>query len=140
MALEPSVAALQPAAAPMAPNQVGIGGRFATGQQVEGMGGSPFVNLSGQWRAANEGGMGAGPGQGNLNQWLRQGGTPILFTPLVALAAASYPALADVQSEQGFAATLSQTDLQRGVGVYEYYMKVTSGSFANQGSVVNRFS
>jgi hypothetical protein len=103
------------------------------------MGGSPFINLADQWRTGNDPGLSTGQQQ-NAYQWLRGGGTQILFTPLVSLAAATYPAGATFQEESAFQSPLLPTDLQRGVGVYEYYMKVTSGSFADQGKVLNRFS
>jgi len=136
MAVQASAELVQPTTASAAINRVGAGGRFTSGDQVEGLSGSPFVSLSGQWRAADNGGL----GQGNVQQWLRQPGSQIIFTPLVGLAAASYPATASVQVESGFQNNQSASDLQRGVGVYEHYMKVTSGSLRSQGSVVNRFS
>ena len=98
MAIEPSIAAVQSSAAPAAPGRVGIGGQFA-GDSIEGMGGSPFVNLADQWRTGNDPGM-AGQQQ-NANQWLRGGGTPIIITPRMSLAAASYPAGASFQEETG---------------------------------------
>ena len=35
---------------------------------------------------------------------------------------------------------LLPADLQRGVGVYEMNMRITSSSFTRQGSVINAFS
>ena len=137
MAVQASAEVVQPTIASAAPNRVGPGGRFATGDRVEGMLGSPFVNFSGQWRAADDGGF----GQSNVGQWLlRQPAAQIIFTPLVGLAAATYPATASVQIENGTPSKPSPTDLQHGVGVYEHYMRVTSGSTRGQGSVINRFS
>ena len=136
MALEPGVITMQPAAATSAPNRVGAGGRFSSGEQLEGMAGSPFVGVADQWRASNE--MDAG--QGGANRWLRSGGTPILFTPRVSLAAASYPAIAAVDAEVENQGPAPTADLQRGVGIYEHYMRVTSDTQRNIGSVVNRFS
>jgi hypothetical protein len=137
MAIEPSIAAVQSSAAPAAPGRVGIGGRHA-GDAIEGMANSPFVNLADQWRTGNDPSMSGQ--QQNANQWLRGGGTPIIITPRMSLAAASYPAGATFQEEGGFAPPLLPADLQRGVGVYEMNMRITSSSFTRQGSVINAFS
>ena len=77
-----------------------------------------------------------------MDQWLRGSGAPMLFTPRVSLAAASYPAISGSGFDGDSEAPLSlmPTDRQYGVGMYEHYMRVTSGSARNQGSVVNRFS
>ena len=139
MALQASAEVVQSAVAPAASNRVGPGGgRFTSGDRIDGLSGSPFVSsYSGQWRAADDSGL----GQGGLNQWYRAPQSQIVFTPLVGLAAASYPAITSVQVESGNGVSpLSPTDLQHGVGVYEYYMRVTSGSTRGQGSVINRFS
>lgn len=136
MAVEPSIAAAQPAAASAATNRVGVGARFSSGDQLEGMFGSPFVNLSDQWRTGND----PNANQGTPQQWLRGGGTPILVTPRVSLAAASFSATTGMDADAEAPATvLSTTDRQRAVGTYEYNMRVTSGSQRDQGSVINRF-
>ena len=139
MALEPSIAAVQPSAAPVASGHVGagMGGRLA-GDSIEGMAGSPFINLADQWRTGNDPTMSGQ--QQNANQWLRGGGTPIVVTPRMSLAAASYPAGATFQEETGIATALLPTDLLRGVGVYESNMRITSNTTTRQGSVVNSFS
>ncbi len=139
MAIEPSASQVQPTAAPAASGRVGSGSRVSSGDAIEGSSGSPFVNLADQWRTGNDPGLSTGQQQ-NANQWLRGQGTPIMFTPLVSLAAATYPAGATFQEENTFQPPLLPTDLQRGVGVYEYYMRVTSGSMSDQGKVVNHFS
>jgi hypothetical protein len=146
MAVQPSTAQVQPTAAPAASGRVGSGGRASASEQIEGASGSPFINLADQWRTGNDGGMSTGMSTGSqqqqqtANQWLLGKGTPILFTPLVQLAAASYPAGATFQEENTFQTPVLPTDLQRCVGVYEYCMRVTSGSVADQGKVINRFS
>jgi hypothetical protein len=139
MAVAPSAAPTQAISLGPAPSRAATGSRFSSADQVEGLSGSPFVSLSDQWRAANDAGLGSGPGQGNANQFLRGSGSAIQFTPLVSLAAASYPANSSMQADSAPTA-LTLTDLQHGVTMYEYYMKVTSGSLRNQGSVVNRYS
>lgn len=139
MAVQPSASQVQPATGPAASGRIGgVGSRFSSGDQIEGASGSPFVNLADQWRTGNDPGLSTG--QQNANQWLRGQGTPILFTPLVSMAAASYPAGATFQEETTIQAPLLPTDLQRGAGMYEYNMRVTSGSTADKGKVVNRFS
>lgn len=145
MAIEPSASQVQPTAAPAAPGRVGgVGGRFSSTDQIESASGSPFVNLADQWRTGNDPGFATGQfttgQQQNADQWLRGKGTQILFTPLVSMAAASYPAGATFQEEGSTQSPPMPTDLQRGVGAYEYYMKVTSGAVGDQGKVLNRFS
>jgi hypothetical protein len=146
MAVEPSTTQVLPTAGPAASNRIGGGGRASASEQIEGASGSPFINLADQWRTGNDAGLSTGLStssqqqQQTANQWLRGQGTPILFTPLVSLAAASYPAGATFQEENSFQSPLAPSELQRAVGVYEYCMRVTSGSTADQGKVVNRFS
>ncbi len=114
-----------------------MGGRFS-GDSIEGMSGSPFVNLADQWRTGNDPSMSGQ--QQNANQWLRGGGTPIIVTPRMSMAAASYPAGASFQEETGIASPLLAADLQRAVGVYEINMRITSTSLTRLGSVINAFS
>ncbi len=138
MAVEPSVAAVQSTSPASATNRAGVGARFSSGDQLEGASGSPFVSLADHWRTGND----QNPTQGGMNQWLRGGGTPILFTPRVSLAAATFPAIAGYEgtSESDAPLSLLPTDRTYGVGMYEHYMRITSGSARNQGSVINRFS
>jgi hypothetical protein len=139
MALEPSIASVQASAAPAASGRVGagMGGRLP-GDSIEGMSGGTFVNLADQWRTGNDPSM-LGQQQ-NANQWLKGGGTPIVITPRMSMAAASYPAGASFQEETGIASPLMPADLQRGVGVYETNMRITSNTTTRQGSVINAFS
>src|SRR5579871_4883148 len=96
MALEPSVAALQSASSSSATGRMGVGGRFTPGgDRLDSAYGNPFVNLSDQFQTANDGNAG---GQG-FGQFMRGAGQPILFTPRVSLAAASYPAIAGLEDE-----------------------------------------
>lgn len=139
MALEPSVASVQPSSASAAPGRVGMGPRFSSGDQIEGMSGSPFVSMGGQWNSAAEFDLN-NQQQQNANQWLRGSNAQIRFTPRVSMAAAAYPAGATFQEEGVVQANPMRSDLEHGVGLYEYYMRVTSGTTAKQGSVVNRFS
>jgi hypothetical protein len=139
MAVQPSTSQVQPTAGPAASGRIGGGGRASASEQIEGSSGSPFVNLADQWRTGNDPGLSTGQQQ-NANQWLRGQGTQIIFTPLVSMAAASYPAGASFQEETTMQSPLLPTDLQRGAGMYEYNMRVTSGSTTDRGKVVNRFS
>ena len=102
------------------------------------MAGSPFVNLADQWRTGNDPSM-TGQQQ-NADRWLRGGGTPIIITPRMSMAAASYPAGASFQEETGLQVPLLPADRQRFVGIYEYNMRITSTSLVRQGSVINAFS
>lgn len=139
MALEPSVASVQPSAAPAAPSRVGSGPRFSTGDQIEGTSGSPFVSMGNQWSATAEFDLN-NPQQQNANQWLRGSGAQIRFTPRISMAAAAYPAGATFQEQGATQVNPMRADLEHGVGLYEYYMRITSGTTAKQGSVINRFS
>jgi hypothetical protein len=116
-----------------------MGPRFSSGDQIEGMSGSPFVAMGNQWSATAEFDLN-NQQQQNANQWLRGSGTQIRFTPRVSMAAAAYPAGATFQEEGVGQVNPMRSDLEHGVGLYEYYMRVTSGTTAKQGSVVNRFS
>ena len=136
MAIEPSIAAAQPAGASASPRGVGMGARYSSGDQLEGMLGSPFVGLADQWRLGGYFDM----NQGTTQQWLRGAPAQIVVTPRVALAAASFPAISGVDAEADAAPKkLTQSDLQHAVGTYEYNMRMTSGSQRDQGSVINRF-
>jgi hypothetical protein len=101
------------------------------------MGGSAFVGLADQWRTGNDPSMSGE--QQNANQWLKGGGTPIVITPRMSLAAATYPAGASFQEDTGTAAPLLPADLQRGVGAYETNMRIISNATARLGSVINSF-
>lgn len=61
------------------------------------------------------------------------------FTPLVARLAAAFPASLSMIDGQ-FSPILFLTDLVRGVGIYEINMRLFAGTFAIQGSVINRYS
>jgi len=138
MAIEPSIAATQPAAPASAPNRTGMGGRSGSGEQpLEGMFGGPFAGLADAWRLGNN----PNSNQGSLQQWLRGAAAPIVVTPRVSMAAASFPAITSVEAEADAAPKrLTPSDLQAAVGMYEYNMRITSGSQRDQGSHVNRFS
>src|SRR5271170_7266261 len=131
MAVEPSIAAAQPVAPSSATSRAGVGARFSMGDQLEGMLGSPFVSLADQWR------LGSDPNarQSAMQQWLRGTSAPIVVTPRMSLAAASFPAIAGLEADTEAPAKLTQSDLEHAVGTYEYNMRVTSGSQRDQGSV-----
>jgi hypothetical protein len=61
------------------------------------------------------------------------------FTPLVGRAASAYPA-SESNPDNRSAPPLFITDLLRGVGVYEFNMRIFSGNFQPQGSIINRYS
>ena len=138
MAIEPSIAATQPAAASAATGRVGVGAQSSSGDRLEAAFGSPFVGLSDQWRLNSEFSPSA---QGNQQQSARGQAAPIVITPRVALAAASFPAITGLETESDLGPKrLTPSDLQLAVGTYEYNMRITSGAQRDQGSVVNRFS
>lgn len=108
------------------------------GDQLGATSGNSFVSMADHWRTGND----QTPNQGGINQWLPGSGAPMLFTPRISMAAASFPAIsgAGLDGDSDTPVSLLTADRQYGVGMYEYYMRVTSGSARNQGSVVNRFS
>lgn len=140
MAVEPSVASVQPSSASAAPGRVGIGGpRFSTGDQIEGAGGSPFVSAGSQWSTTAEFDL-SNQQQQNANQWLNGSGKQIRFTPRITMAAAAYPAGATFQEDGAAQNGPMRSDLEHAVGTYEYNMRLTSGTLTKQGSVINHFS
>ncbi len=83
------------------------------------MSGSPFVAMGNQWSATAEFDLNSQQQQ-NANQWLRGSGTQIRFTPRVSMAAAAYPAGATFQEEGVTQVSPMRSDLEHGVGLYEY--------------------
>ncbi len=60
------------------------------------------------------------------------------FTPLMALFAASFPAIAPVSDVRG-AAPLFISDLIRGIGIYDFNLRAIAGTLTPQGAVLNRY-
>jgi hypothetical protein len=136
MAVEPSVAPVQAASPAAATKAPGGGGRFTSNEPFDAMSGSPFVSLADQLRIGND----QNSSQGGANQWSRGSSAQILFTPRVSLAAATFPAISGIENEEIGPASPQLADREHGVGIYELYMRITSGSARNQGSVINFYS
>ena len=60
------------------------------------------------------------------------------FTPVMALFAASFPAIENINDVRG-AAPLFISDLIRGVGIYEFNLKAIAGTLVTHGAVLNRY-
>ncbi len=99
----------------------------------------PFLAVKDPWRHAydQESSDGFGPIPRKKKQ--EDDNPQSQFTQLVKMAAASFPASESMQDFRASAPILV-ADVMHGLGVYEINMKICSGMFRNQGSVVNRFS
>lgn len=60
------------------------------------------------------------------------------FTPIMALFAASFPAIAPVNDVRG-AAPVFISDLIRGIGIYDFNLRAIGGTLRPQGAVLNRY-
>ncbi|OIQ89971.1 hypothetical protein GALL_281090 [mine drainage metagenome] len=99
----------------------------------------PFLSVKDPWRHSYD--EEASDGFGAIPRKKKQDpdNPQSQFTQLVKMAAASYPASESMQDFRSSAPILV-ADLMHGLGVYEINMKICSGMFRNQGSVINRFS
>jgi hypothetical protein len=117
---------------------VANGSRFASSDRVDGLVGMGSVGINDQWRKAYDDGN---TGQGGSGQYPpRQDSSRSLFTPLVGRSASAYPANESNPDGNRPITPAFLAEMQHGVGVYEFNMRVTSGAFRQQGSVVNRYS
>ncbi|HIJ37909.1 MAG TPA: hypothetical protein HPP80_03345 [Rhodospirillaceae bacterium] len=136
MSATTKVAASPSANVASAPSRIAAGGRFTSTEKIDGAAGSSSVGVSGGWRSTYEGET----GQGGLGQNPQQhSADQNQFTPLIARSAAAFGA-SENNSDPRLIPSLFLTDLQHGVGVYEFNMKVIAGTFKTQGHVVNRYS
>ena len=60
------------------------------------------------------------------------------FTPLMALFAASFPAIAPVSDVRG-SPPVFIADLMRGIGIYDFNLRAIAGTLSQQGAVLNRY-
>jgi len=60
------------------------------------------------------------------------------FTPLMALFAASFPAISPVSDVRG-SPPVFIADLMRGIGIYDFNLRAIAGSLNPQGAVLNRY-
>ena len=116
--------------------RVATGGRASTLDRIDGASGSSSVGLYGHWRPNFDDGAGQGGGFYFYPQQRDQ--EQALFTPLVGLCAGAFAASEPIQDNRA-SSPIFLTDLLRGVGIYEFNMKVFAGGFKSQGSVVNRY-
>jgi len=121
-----------------ATSRVTNGSRFANSDRVDGAIGMGSVGINDSWRKAYDDGE---MGQGGSNQYPpRSNGSRSPFTPLVGRSAAAFSANESNPDGNRPTTPAFLAEMQRGVGIYEFNMKVTSGSLRSQGSVVNRYS
>ena len=138
MASSPKVGTAIPVSGPAPAWLPGGGARHGTADQVEPIFGTGTAGVSGGWRPRYDDGA-SGGGLDFFGQYRPpQDDHHALFTPLVALNAAAFPA-SETFSDLRTGASLFMTDLMRGIGVYEFNMQVIAGTLPNQGSVINRF-
>lgn len=137
MSTTSKVSASSAASASAAPSRITADRGSSHFDRIDGITGTS-LGVSDPWRRTyNEN---SSDGFGSLSQDNRKDDNPQnQFTQLVKLAAASYPASENNQEFRASAPTFI-ADLMRGVGVYEINMKICSGVFRNQGSVINRYS
>ena len=115
----------------------GTSGR-AMSDRVDAPFGSSYTSLNDPWRSSfGDSGQG-GFGQ-SAQDWNNDRSAESFYTPVVLLAAAAFPA-SETNPDSKFSRQVFIADLQRGVGTYEFNMKICSGAFASQGTLVNRYS
>ena len=131
------------AAAPLASVAGRVGGSAgrAMSDRVDAPFGSSYASLNDPWRRSfGDSGQGGFGGFGQSAQdWNNDRSAESFYTPVVLLAAAAFPA-SETNPDSKFSRPVFIADLQRGVGTYEFNMKICSGAFASQGTLVNRYS
>jgi hypothetical protein len=110
------------------------GSSFTATDRIEGISAPASVGFSGYWRTNPDGSQNSFDGYG-------QGRDPSKpqFTPFVASRAAAFPASENF-SDSSSSVPLFSSDLLRAVSIYEFNMRLFSGSYALQGSIINRYS
>ncbi len=137
MASAPKVGTAIPTSVTAAARRVVMGSGASGAHSAEGVWATQPTSFDGAWPA--DFGDGSGQQQGSDQYPPRHEPGQPQFTPLVGRLAASYPATSG--SGEGTPSTpLFLTDLLRGVGIYEFNMKLFAGTLTNQGSVINRIS
>jgi hypothetical protein len=109
---------------------------FTSADRIESVSGTAQVGFSSYWRPSNDDTF----LQSSFDSYGRdQNPSQPQYTPLVASQAAAFPASEDY-ADNGPSVSLFSSDLLRAVSIYESNMRLFSGSYATQGSVINRYS
>lgn len=138
MASTPKISATSPSSGPTPVSGWGRGGgnRFSSGDEVNGVNGSAFSQQGG-WRPHYDDRH--GQGYFFFGQYPQKEEPKLpLFTPLMALLASAFGAVAPV-TESRAVPPMFITDFLRGIGIYEFNLRAISGTLAPQGAVVNRY-
>lgn len=115
----------------------GGGGAPLASDRVDPASPTSFASISAQSRSPTD----AQGGQPFYSDVSQQGnGSRSWLTPLIFRAALGFAAVAPLQGDWRAGGPTFLTDLQHGVGVYEYNMKIQAGSAALPGGVINQFS
>ena len=117
-----------------APSQATRTNRVASSDQIDTVFGANFSAID-LWDQRN-GSSNSGQGGGNQNLPQREPSQDP-FTPLVGRTASAFPASEEAAVGGYPSANLFLSELQHGVGVYEFTLKVVGGSLKNQGGVFN---
>jgi hypothetical protein len=119
-----------------AANRAAASSRFSSADRVEGLNGGNAVGTYSQWRPGDN----DSNAQGGFNPYSSRGGQPLdTYTPFTLQTAALYRA--DGSSQDIRASTpVFLSDLMRGIGIYEFNMRIFAGTQNVQGSVINRYS
>jgi len=136
MSSSPRVSATASSSAISVPTRVVTGPSFTSADRIESVSGAAQVGFSNYWRPSNDDTY----LQNNFESYRRgQAPSQPQFTPLVASRAAAFPASEDYADSLS-SVSLFSSDLLRAVSIYESNMRLFSGSYATQGSVINRYS
>lgn len=130
------VSASSASSATSVPTRVVTGARYALDEPAQSISGATSVDFSRYWRSSRDDSLSQ---DGSDSYGQGQERSQPQFTPLVASRAASFPAN-QIYSDSLPSVILFGSDLQRAVGIYEFNMKLFAGSYATQGSVINRYS
>jgi hypothetical protein len=137
MASTPKVGAASAASAPSPVGWAAGGGfRHSFGDRVDGVAGAASIGIGSGWRPNYED---RPQGYFFFGQYPQQHEPEQpLFTALVARSASAFPAT-ETFSEIRAQTPVFIADLLRGIEIYEFNMKVITGTLTNQGTVINRY-
>lgn len=100
---------------------------------------SSVVGPSDPWQRPWDQGGQQGGGFGGYSQDRSRQEQKLPYTPFVGMMASAYP-VTDMTWDGLLNTPLFLSDVSHGIGVYEYNMRLTVGTYAAQGSVINRYS
>ena len=115
----------------------GAGRRYSLDSPLDGSGGVDSFGVQGSWHPGDDDRH--GQGYFFFGQYPeKEDQDPPLFTPFMALRASGFAAvepLSDIRSQQ----PVFSADLIRGVGIYDFNLKVIAGTWATHGALLNRY-